>query len=173
MPARWGTKAYRDAKALYLSAFPKWERFSLSSLLFMSLKPSVRFHSLYDDGKFAGIIYYVEGDDTIYLTYLAVNKDLRGHGYGTKILTMLEDRFPDKAIVIDIEPVVPTAKNYRQRVQRLKFYERNGFHRTNQKLKDPEGVTETMTTGKKFNKAGFVRALRQMSFGFYHFKVEK
>lgn len=36
-PVRWATKAYQDAKKLYLTAFPKWERFSLLSLLFMSL----------------------------------------------------------------------------------------------------------------------------------------
>ena len=93
---------------------------------------------LYDEDKFCGIAYYVISDSTVYLTYLAVNKDLRGQGYGTKILSLLEKQYPDQAIVIDIEPVVPTAKNYQQRVSRLKFYERNGFHRTDQKLKDQD-----------------------------------
>lgn len=156
-----------------MSAFPDWERFSMASLLIMSLKPSVNFHALYDEQKFCGIAYYVESDETVYLTYLAVNKKMRGHGYGTKILTMLENKYPDKAIVIDIEPVVPSAKNYQQRVSRLKFYERNGFHRTDQKLKDQDGEFEALTTGKRFNKSGFVKALKQMSFGFYQFKVEK
>ncbi|WP_236694712.1 GNAT family N-acetyltransferase [Lactobacillus hamsteri] len=145
----------------------------MPSLLVMSLKPSVKFHALYDGGKFCGIAYFVESDTTVYLTYLAVNKDLRGQGYGTKILTLLEDRYPDKQLVIDIEPVVPTAKNYKQRVSRLKFYERNGFHRTDQKLKDQDGEFEALTTGKKLDKPGFVKALKQMSFGFYQFKIEK
>ncbi|TSO26707.1 GNAT family N-acetyltransferase [Lactobacillus sp. LL6] len=172
-PARWGTKAYRDARQLYLSSFPEWERFSLPSLLVMSLKPSVNFHSLYDGDKFAGLAYYVESESTIYLTYLAVNEKLRGHGYGSQILTMLENKYQDKAIVIDIEPVVPTAKNYKQRISRLKFYERNGFHRTDQKLKDQDGEFEALTTGKKLDKVGFAKALKQMSFGLYQFKIEK
>lgn len=145
----------------------------MTSLLAMSLKPSVKFHALYDDHHFCGIAYYAESYDTVYLTYLAINKELRGHGYGTKILTMLEEKYPDKAIVIDIEPVVPTAKNYHQRVSRLKFYERNGFHRTDQKLKDQDGEFEALTTGKTFNKPGFIHALKHMSYGFYQFKVEK
>lgn len=145
----------------------------MSSLLLMSLRRNVKFHALYDDNKFCGIAYYAESDDTVYLTYLAVNKNLRGHGYGTKILSLLEDRYPNKQLVIDIEPVVPTAKNYKQRVSRLKFYERNGFHRTDQKLKDQDGEFEALTTAKKLNKPGFIRALKQMSFGFYQFKIEK
>lgn len=36
-----------------------------------------------------------------------------------------------------------------ERVGRLKFYERNGFHRTDQKLKDLEGEFEASMTGKK------------------------
>ncbi|MBP2057935.1 GNAT superfamily N-acetyltransferase [Lactobacillus colini] len=143
------------------------------SLLLMSLKSNVKFHSLYDQGQFCGIAYYVESDDTVYLTYLAVNKDLRGHGYGSRILSLLEDKYPGKQLVIDIEPITKSAKNYRQRVNRLKFYNRNGFHLTNQKLKDQDGSFSVMTTGKRLNKKGFIKTLKEMSFGFYQFKVEK
>ena len=172
-PARWGTKAYRDAKKLYMKAFPAWERFSMFSLLAMSLHRNVKFHAIYNDGQFCGIIYYAENDNTVYLTYLAINEKLRGQGYGSKILMMLEDRFPDKQIVIDIEPVTKKAKNYKQRVSRLKFYERNGFHRTDRKLVDPDGEFEALTTGKKLDIDSFTRMLKQMSFGFYQAKVEK
>lgn len=143
------------------------------SLLAMSLHRNVKFHAIYDEGQFCGIAYYAESENTVYLTYLAVSAKLRGQGYGSKILTMLEDRFPDKQIVIDIEPLTAKAKNYKQRVSRLKFYERNGFHRTDQKLKDPDGEFEALTTGRKLDKAGFIKVLRQMSFGFYQAKVEK
>ncbi|TDG76273.1 hypothetical protein C5L33_001032 [Lactobacillus pasteurii] len=145
----------------------------MPSLLVMSLRPSVKFHALYDGDVFCGLAYYVEGDETVYLTYLAINKQLRGQGYGSKVLSLLEDRFPDKQIIIDIEPVVSSAKNYKQRVSRLKFYEKNGFHRTKQMLKDQDGEFETLTTGKKFNKPGFIKDLKKMSFGFYQFKIEK
>ena len=76
----------------------------------MSLHRNVKFHAIYDDGKFCGITYYAENDNTVYLTYLAVSEKLRGQGYGSKILTMLEDNFPDKQIVIDIEPVTKKVK---------------------------------------------------------------
>ena len=143
------------------------------SLLAMSLHHNVKFHAIYDNGQFCGITYYAENETTVYLTYLAINEKMRGQGYGSKILTTLEGKFPNKQIVIDIEPVIVEAKNYKQRVSRLKFYERNGFHRTNQKLKDPEGDFEALTTGEKLDKNGFIKILRQMSFGFYQAKVEK
>ncbi|AFR22555.1 GNAT family N-acetyltransferase [Lactobacillus helveticus] len=156
-----------------MKAFPAWERFSMFSLLAMSLHRNVKFHAIYNEDQFCGITYYAENDKTVYLTYLAINEELRGQGYGSKILTMLEDRFLDKQIVIDIEPVTSKAKNYKQRVSRLKFYKRNGFHRTDQKLKDPDGEFEALTTGKKLDKESFIDTLRQMSFGFYQAKVEK
>lgn len=34
-------------------------------------------------------------------------------------------------------------------------------------------VNVKLTTGKKFDRAGFIKTLKQMSFGFYQFKVEK
>ena len=156
-----------------MKAFPAWERFSMFSLLAMSLHRNVKFHAIYNDGQFCGITYYAENDNTVYLTYLAINEKLRGQGYGSKILMMLEDRFPDKQIVIDIEPVTKKTKNYKQRVSRLKFYERNGFHRTDRKLVDPDGEFEALTTGKKLDIDSFTRMLKQMSFGFYQAKVEK
>jgi len=139
----------------------------------MSLHKKVRFHALYDNKQFCGIVYFAEGDATVYLAYLAISKKLRGRGYGTDILKVLENEFSDKQIVIDIEPVIREAQNYKQRISRLNFYERNGFHRTHQMLKDDAGECETLTTGKKFDRAGFIKTLKQMSFGFYQFKVEK
>ncbi|KRL91529.1 acetyltransferase [Lactobacillus kalixensis DSM 16043] len=156
-----------------MTAFPEWERFSMFSLLAMSLHRNVKFHAIYDDNQFCGITYYAINDNTVYLTYLAINEKLRGQGYGSKILTMLEEQFPDQQIVIDIEPVTKKAKNYKQRVSRLKFYERNGFHRTDQRLKDADGEFEALTTGEKFDRNSFIRTLHQMSFGFYQAKVEK
>lgn len=138
----------------------------------MSMKKNVHFHALYDEGQFCGIAFYAKNKSTVYLTYLAVQSDMRGHGYGSQILSLLEAKYPDKAIVIDIEPMDKTAKNYHQRVSRLQFYEKNGFHRTNQKLKDSDGEFEALTTGERFNKKSFSQILKEMSFGFYHFKIE-
>lgn len=40
-------------------------------------------------------------------------------------------------------------------------------------LINPEGDFEALTTGEKLDKNGFIKILRQMSFGFYQAKVEK
>lgn len=139
----------------------------------MSLSKNVHFESFYDQDQFCGFAYFAENKTTVYLTYLAVNSDLRGHGYGSRIIQMLEKRYTDKQIVIDIEPVIPGAKNYEQRIKRLKFYQHNGFHRTHHKLIDCDGEFETLATGEEFDKSGFTAVLKEMSLGFYKFKIEK
>lgn len=138
----------------------------------MALHKNVHFQALYDDGKFCGMAYYAVGSQTVYLLYLAVNPDLRGQGYGTQILQHLQVKFPDKQLTLDIEPVTKIAKNYSQRVRRLHFYERNGFHQTSARLMDADGEFQILTTGKRLNTTSVVATLKQMSSGFYHFKVE-
>ncbi|WEV71619.1 GNAT family N-acetyltransferase [Lactobacillus sp. ESL0785] len=155
-----------------MSAFPKWERFPLWQLNLMARHKNVHFQALYDNGKFCGLVYYTVGSQTVYLLYLAVNPNLRGQGYGTQILQHLQAEFPDKQLTLDIEPVTKAAKNYSQRVRRLHFYERNGFHQTSAKLMDADGEFQILTTGKKLNTASVIATLKQMSSGFYHFKVE-
>lgn len=59
----------------------------------MSLHKKVRFRALYDNEQFCGIVYFAEGDATVYLAYLAISKKLRGRGYGTDILKVLENKF--------------------------------------------------------------------------------
>ncbi|WEV51609.1 GNAT family N-acetyltransferase [Lactobacillus sp. ESL0731] len=155
-----------------MAAFPKWEQFPLWQLNLMALHKRVQFKTLYDHEKFCGLVYYVVGERIIYLVYLAVNPDLRDQGYGTQILEHLKAEFPDQQLTLDIEPVTKSAKNYRQRVRRLRFYQRNGFHPTSAKLRDSDGQFQILITGKKLNKPSVIATLKQMSSGFYHFKIE-
>ena len=83
-------------------------------------------NAVYDGEVFCGMVCYYISDNTVYLAYLAVESELRGNGYGSKILHMLEEKYPDQQIVLDIEPLDPDAENYHQRVSRLRFYQKNG-----------------------------------------------
>lgn len=139
----------------------------------MNLRRGVKVHAVYDDDIFVGLTIYFESAKTVYLAYLAIDPSLRGKGYGSKVLQMLEQMYPDKQIVLDIEPLDPQADNYHQRVSRLKFYQRNGWHRTHQMLKDEDGQFEALVDNKRFDKKDFAKALKEMSFGFYQFKIEK
>ncbi|WEV43183.1 GNAT family N-acetyltransferase [Lactobacillus sp. ESL0684] len=169
---KWGKPEYHDFKQLYLTAFPGWERFPVIALTMMAWHKNVHYMALYDQNKFCGLAYYVEGETVIYLTYLAINDQLRGQGYGTKILTFLKNEFASKEIILDIEPVVAEAENYQQRLSRLRFYERNGFKQTQYDLVEKRGHTQVMSTSSEFDPVIMTRILRQMSFGLYRFTVE-
>ncbi|KRM84791.1 GNAT family N-acetyltransferase [Lactobacillus hominis] len=158
---------------MYYQAFPEWERFSWWSMMFMSMRKRLKIHAIYDQDTFVGMTIYFVSDKTVYLAYLAIDPNLRGHGYGSKILQLLEHKYQDKQIVLDIEPLNPDADNYRQRVSRLKFYQKNGWRRTHQMLKDQDGQFEALVDNAYFDKKDFARTLNQMSWGFYQFKIEK
>ncbi|MDO4911972.1 MAG: GNAT family N-acetyltransferase [Lactobacillus sp.] len=158
---------------MYLKSFPPFERFKTSTLLLWSLRKKVEFSAVYDGEKFCGLTYVTYDDDTVYLLYLAVSEKLRGQGYGSKILTMLDERFPDKQIVIDIEPVVKTAKNYQQRLKRLRFYQRNGFKLTGEKLVDDDGEFVTMVSHHKFDHDAFLECVKKASLGLYKIELKE
>ena len=66
-----------------------------------------------------------------WLWYFAVNKELRGKGYGQQILTKLIERYEDQPFVLDMESATQVCDNLEQRKQRRTFYLRNGFKDTN------------------------------------------
>ncbi len=172
-PARWGSKNYHKVKDLYYSAFPEWERFSWFSMVLMSFRRKLKLNAVYDGETFCGMICYYISDSTVYLAYLAVTAELRGNGYGSKILHMLEEKYPEQQIVLDIEPLDPDAENYHQRVSRLRFYQKNGWRRTHQMLIDADGEVEVLVDQNHFDKKDFAKTLKQMSLGFYRFRIEK
>lgn len=139
----------------------------------MSMRKQLKVHALYDQETFVGMAIYYNSESTVYLAYLAVDPRLRGKGYGSKILRMLEEKYPDQQIVLDIEPLDPSADNYAQRVSRLKFYQQNGWNRTHELLKDEDGQYEALVDQEKFDKKDFAKTLREMSLGFYQFRIEK
>lgn len=147
---RFGTKAYRDVKALYMQAFPEEERIPFVPLTLNSYRRDVTFRAFYDEqgDNFAGLLYSVMGDDAAYALFLAVNPQMRSKGYGSQILSTLKAEAGNRAVFLDIEPVVKRAENYEQRVQRLRFYERNGFNYTG--FTNFDGVCEywVMSTNK-------------------------
>lgn len=172
-PARWGSKNYHKVKELYCSAFPEWERFPWFSMVLMNLRRKLKLNAVYDGEEFCGMSCYYISDNTIYLAYLAVAPELRGQGYGSRILQALKEKYPDQQIVLDIEPLDPDADNYYQRVDRLRFYQKNGWHRTHQMLVDADGKFEALVDQNHFDKQDFAKTLKQMSFGFYRFRIQK
>lgn len=65
---------------------------------------------------------------SVYLFFLAISKDQRSKGYGTKLLNFIKDEYKNYQIYIDIEKVDETSLNVAQRVMRKNFYLKNGYY---------------------------------------------
>ena len=76
---------YKDElEKLYLSAFPKEERFPFWILEECSKEDNSDLYVVLDNDKFVGICYIVNCDGAYYLMYLAVQEELRNKRY-TKV----------------------------------------------------------------------------------------
>ena len=68
------------------------------------------------------------GDDAYYGIYLAIGKEFRNRHYGSRALKLvIEEYLKGKMMFGCVEAVIPEAENYQQRVDRVRFYQRNGM----------------------------------------------
>lgn len=121
---------YKDkVEKLYLSAFPKEERFPFWLLEECSKENNSDLYAILDGDKFVGMSYIVNCDDAYYLMYLAVEPNLRNLKYGSKILMDLKEKYGTLFLSVE-EPVDEIS------VRRKEFYLRNGFCDTCQFYED-------------------------------------
>lgn len=135
---------YKDSiKKIYLESFPKEERFP-----FWILKHSINqnksiLNAIIDDDKFIGMEYIVNCEDSFYLMYFAINKDLRNKNYGSNVLKDLKNKY--KTIFLSIEK-----PNNGLSKRRKNFYLRNGFYETNKYYIDNSVEYEILCTNKNY-----------------------
>lgn len=96
-------------------------------LLLLSKWKDITFRAFYEEESFCGFAYTVESETMIFLLYLAVNPKIRSKGYGSKILSWLNNNDPEKAIVLNVEMPDEMVDNNSQRISRISFDEKNGF----------------------------------------------
>ena len=131
-----------NTRSLYESAFPEEERPPFSILLGME---NNALYVVEENDVFIGLIDTAIYQDQLYIFFLAVEPSMQNKGYGTQILKDVAHKNPGKRIYLSIETMDPKADNYGQRLQRLAFYERNGFYRTGESF-DEFGVTYDLLT---------------------------
>lgn len=100
--------------------------------------------SIYDNGKFVGLIYNIFYKDIVFVFYLAIDKETRGQGYGTKVLESIKQKYINHRIILCIEPVDKNSNNYEQRLKRKNFYIKNGFKDANYTIKEKNIIYEML-----------------------------
>ena len=92
----------------------------------------------------------------IFIMFLAVDESLRTKGYGSAILKEIKNRYPDKKIMVSIEPCNDSAPDIEERKRRKAFYRKNGYGETGYMIKLSGVVQEIMITNGDFDKKEFL-----------------
>lgn len=121
-----------DLHKLYLEAFPENERKPIDALYaHQEAGFSDVFVILEEDNSFVGMITTLKRPQLMFVEYFAIAPEYRGLGYGSKVLSLLHNKYKDVNICLEIEVVNTDAGIQDERVRRLQFYENNGFQQLN------------------------------------------
>ena len=82
-----------------------------------------------------------------YLLYLGVSPASQGRGVGSEILDIIKAR-TGEPVLLDVEPIDdPDADNKQQRQDRWRFYQRNGFAKTDLIIRYDEEIFQVLICG--------------------------
>lgn len=108
-------------KKLYATSFPMFEQRTEEQQERAFASPDYHLVAYEEQGIFIGFISYWEFDTYLYIEHFAVNRGLRGRGYGREIL--LDFIAADKLVLLEIDPIVDDIS-----AARLRFYKKCGFY---------------------------------------------
>lgn len=146
----------RDIKRIYFDAFPKNERMPFFMMVAMSKLWNTQFLSFYDGDIPCGFAYFALNRKIVFVMFLAVDESFRSKGYGSAILMEIKNRYPDKKIIISIEPCDDSAPDIELRKRRKEFYKRNGYNETGYMIKLSGVKQEIIITNGDFDKKEFL-----------------
>ena len=107
---------------LYEESFPNDEKAPFSLLIEKLTTKKGLLLAYYIDNEFIGFTYLIKDKGIVYIFYFSIVKKYRNKGYGTKILSLLKDKYHDCFIFLEIEKVIDELTQ-----KRKDFYIRNGF----------------------------------------------
>ena len=161
----------RQAKQLYLEAFPKEERLPWWLLKLNARRQGIDLTAFVEDGTMVGFTASVTTARMHFLLFFAVPEASRGCGHGSAILTRLRQQHA--AVTLNVELLDPEAENYPQRQRRFRFYQRNGFFDTGYHVWEVGGKFRVLATQPELDVASYREIFRKLSFGFWNVKLKK
>ena len=146
----------RDIKRIYFDAFPKSERMPFLMMVAMSKLWNTQFFGFYNGDTPCGFVYFALNSKMVFVMFFAVDESFRSKGYGSAILMEIKNRYPDKKIIVTIEPCDDNAPDIETRKRRKAFYRRNGYRETGYMIKLNGVVQEIIITNGEFDKREFL-----------------
>ena len=144
-----------DIKRIYFEAFPQKERMPFPMMVAMSKLWNTQFLGFYDGDTPCGFIYLAANRKIVFVMFFAVDKRLHSKGYGSFILQQIRNKYPNKKIIISIEPCDDNTPDIEVRKRRKAFYLRNGYKETGYKMKLNGIVQEIIISNGEFTKREF------------------
>ncbi len=144
-----------NVKNIYTDSFPKIERIPFPMMVAMSKLWNTDFLAFYDKDTLCGFIYLAHIRNIVFVMFFAVDKMLRSKGYGSAILQEIQNKYPDKKIIVSIEPCDKNAPDIDLRTRRKDFYLRNGYKETGYMIKLAGVVQEIIICNGEFDKKQF------------------
>lgn len=166
-------QAKRQVKALYTSAFPKYERLPWSVLRLAACEKHSSIDAYFDGDTFCGFTFSTVTDKVCFIMFFAVESTLRGKGYGSAILSKIKDDYSGIPIVLNIEPLEESAPNLDERKSRLAFYEKNGFYDTGYLVREVGGVFTVLSTEKTLDEHAYKKVFKALTLGLWNVKLWK
>lgn len=145
----------KKIKQIYFDSFPQNERMPFPLMIAMSKLWNTQFLSFYDDELPCGLIYFAVNRKLVFIMFLAVDKELRSKGYGSVILQEMQRKYPNKKMIVSIEPCVEEALDIEIRQKRKDFYLRNKFKETSYRMRLNGVEQEILITNGVFSKREF------------------
>ena len=171
VPVKFMTDTYARVKELYQQSYKEDVRVPLPLLLMLAERKTCHFDAYYDGDTFVGFTHSMEFEHEGYLFYLAIREDLRSRGYGSAVLDTIKELYRGKPICMDIEAVDPNADDYEQRLRRLQFFEKNGFHRTHMHIQDGSVIYEVVGSDDFFDVYTYANDFNKWMFGLFDVKL--
>lgn len=122
-----GIVQWAQIYSLYQKAFPASEKKPFSVILKKYKEGKTDIWRFSRDGRFAGLIITINGENHILLDYLAVDGVQRGTGIGSEILPLMQRHYNGKGVFLEIESVYEECDNKAERLRRKHFYEKCGM----------------------------------------------
>jgi len=124
------TEDYEYVVRLYDASFPKEEQDSMKRIMNVSKTSLGKLYVALDGETRVGLLYILMRKKLLFIHYLAVDPGMRGKGYGSAILTLIRESYPDYSLTLSIEAPDERAENNAERLARKSFYEKNGYRDT-------------------------------------------
>ena len=104
-----------------IDAFPYEERRDECDEEKCFLKEQFNFCEITDDGKSVGLIVFWVFERFLFIEHIAINKEIRSKGYGSKTVDLIKRKYN---LPIILEAEFPETEMQKKRI---KFYEKLGF----------------------------------------------